>query len=144
MEQHRVTSGEYGTKHRSSVNGFYQAMILRIIASDGLNKDGTVEQPWDHVSVSTERRCPKWEEMEWIRDQFFKPSDLVLQFSVPRNAEKIDQHPYCLHMWRHHDQVVLTPPTILVGVTDQRPLTQLEQDLIAQHGMRMRGGSNEL
>ncbi len=139
MEQYRMEhSGPFPTKHRSGVTGFYQAEILRIIASNGTNGDGQVEVPWDHVSVSTEHRCPTWEEMEWVREQFFKDDELVLQFSVPRDEEAVNHHPYCLHMWKHHDQVVVVPPPILVGPTDKHPLTPLEQDLIAMHGKRMR------
>jgi hypothetical protein len=30
--------------------------------------------------------------------------------------EHINCHPYCLHIWRPHDQVIPLPPSIMVGV----------------------------
>lgn len=35
---------------------------LRIIASSGSD-----EIPWEHVSVSTARRCPTWDEMDAVK-----------------------------------------------------------------------------
>lgn len=64
---------------------------LRIIAGVGMG--------WDHVSVSTENRCPTWEETELVRTLFFRDDETVMQLSVPR-AQHINFHPYCLHMWR--------------------------------------------
>jgi hypothetical protein len=66
---------------------------LRVIASNGMD--------WDHVSVSTSRRCPTWIEMEWVRDKFFQPWATVVQYSVPR-IQHVNVHPYCLHLWRPH------------------------------------------
>ena len=45
-------------------NGFFVipgiGCVLRVIASN--------EEGWDHVSVSTERRCPNWPEMKKIKE----------------------------------------------------------------------------
>lgn len=61
---------------------------------------------WDHVSVSPANRnrqvCPTWEEMCVIKNMFFEPEDCVVQFHPPK-SEYVNNHPYCLHMWRCHD-----------------------------------------
>lgn len=64
---------------------------LRIIASDGGG--------WDHVSVSTPRRCPTWDEMAAVKDLFFAPEEAVMQLHPPK-SDYINLHPYCLHLWR--------------------------------------------
>ena len=80
-------------------------IYLRIIASSG---DG-----WDHVSVSTTKRCPTWEEMNFIADIFF-PDEAVMQLHVPA-GDHINYHPHCLHWWRPHDGEIQRPPSIMVG-----------------------------
>lgn len=79
---------------------------LRVIASSGGG--------WDHVSVSTETRCPTWEEMEHIRKLFTKPGEVWLQFGVPEK-QHINVHPYCLHWWRHQHRELRMPPAFMVA-----------------------------
>lgn len=79
---------------------------LRVIASAGGG--------WDHLSVSTELRCPTWGEMEYVRQLFTGPREVWLQFGVPAAAH-INCHPYCLHWWRHQHREVRLPPSIMVG-----------------------------
>lgn len=90
-----------------------RGMELRIIASDARDWDlARLPLPkWEHVSVSLAGRCPSWDEMEWVRDQFFEPTETVLQFSVPR-AVHISHHPYCLHMWRPIGETIPLPPSV--------------------------------
>lgn len=64
-----------------------------VIASNG---DG-----WDHVSVSTEGRCPTWEEMDRIKRLFFKHDEVAMQLHVAV-SNHISCHPYTLHLWRPH------------------------------------------
>lgn len=80
---------------------------LKIIASA---VDG-----WDHVSVSTPTRCPTWEEMEFVKRRFFKPHETAMQLHVPL-SEHINNHPYCLHLWRPHHADIPRPPSIMVGL----------------------------
>lgn len=54
---------------------------------------------WEHVSVSTEYRCPRWDEMNQIKDLFFEPHEAVMQLHPPK-ADYVNNHPYCLHLWR--------------------------------------------
>ena len=69
---------------------------------------------WDHVSVSTHFRCPTWEEMNFIKDLFFSENDTVVQFH-PKKSEYVNNHKYCLHLWKHKEGHEL-PPSFLVGI----------------------------
>src|SRR3989442_1241184 len=82
-------------------------LALNIIASDG--------EGWEHVSVSTVTRCPTWEEMCLVKSLFWDDDDVVIQFH-PRKQEYVNNHRYCLHMWRPVDATIPTPPSILVGI----------------------------
>jgi hypothetical protein len=84
----------------------YKGKLLGVVAS---NSDG-----WDHVSVSTNDRCPTWDEMEHIKRCFFMDDETAMQLHVPA-SDHISYHPYCLHMWRPHDVEIPRPPQALVG-----------------------------
>lgn len=87
---------------------------LHVIASTG---DG-----WDHVSVSValEPCCPLWEEMAWIRDAFFAPGEAVMQLHPPRE-QYVNNHPYCLLMWRPQREAIPLPPVAMVGIPGLTP-----------------------
>ncbi len=70
---------------------------------------------WDHVSVTLPNRCPSWEEMAWICDQFFDAEETVMQLHPPR-SQYVNNHPYCLHLWRPQNQTIPMPPSDMVGV----------------------------
>lgn len=90
-------NGAFVLKHKDT--------ILRIIASNGGG--------WDHVSVSTETRCPTWEEMEFVKRRFFKSSEVAMQLHVPP-TDHVNNHPFCLHLWRPHRLNIPMPPPIYV------------------------------
>ena len=85
---------------------------LKIIASPG---DANESIPWEHVSVSTRRRTPNWKEMCFVKDLFWDEEDAVMQLHPPRSTW-INNHPYCLHLWRPLDGNIPLPPSIAVGV----------------------------
>ena len=96
-------------------NGFFTILrggiIYKVIASS---------EGWDHVSVSLAKRngtiikrCPTWEEMCWIKDLFFKPDEWAMQYHPPAD-DNINNHPYCLHLWRPHKEGIPKPPKIMV------------------------------
>ena len=80
---------------------------LRIIASSG---DG-----WDHISVSLARRCPTWAELELVKRTFFHDDETAMQLHVPP-ADHINNHEFCLHLWRPLDQPIPRPPGAMVGI----------------------------
>lgn len=84
-------------------------IVFLIVASDGLG--------WEHVSVSilSHNRSPLWEEMCWIKDQFWDKEDVVVQYHPPE-SEYVNNHKYCLHMWRPTLADIPVPDSLLVGV----------------------------
>lgn len=80
-----------------------------VIASDGMG--------WEHVSVSIEgeTRTPTWEEMCFIKDMFWSDDACVVQYHPPR-SEYVNNHDYCLHLWRPVDKEIPLPDSILVGI----------------------------
>lgn len=69
---------------------------------------------WDHVSVSLPHRIPVWEEMCFIKEQFFHPEECVVQYH-PRASQYVNNHPHCLHMWRKQGEPFPEPPSEFVG-----------------------------
>lgn len=86
---------------------------FRIQASDGCG--------WEHVSVSVgelkkvQHRCPTWEEMCWIKNQFWSEDDCVIQYH-PAKSEYVNMHPFVLHLWRPTDQNLPIPIKEMVGI----------------------------
>lgn len=92
--------------------GAFQVGRLRIISS-GSPSPGDTGWPWEHVSVSTEERCPTWDEMCKVKDWFWDPEEAVFQLHPPK-SEYVNTHPYCLHLWRRVDEQPKLPPRYLV------------------------------
>lgn len=82
---------------------------LRVVASDGTNDDGSICVPWEHVSISCQTRTPKWDEMCWVKDIFWEPSECVIQFHPPKSVY-VNAHPNCLHLWMPLEFDIPTPP----------------------------------
>lgn len=70
---------------------------------------------WDHVSVSFKSRCPSWDEMCMVKDMFFNEDETVIQYH-PAKEDYINQHPYCLHLWKPHAIDLPKPPTFMIGI----------------------------
>jgi hypothetical protein len=85
--------------------GFAYRVTLRVVAACGGG--------WDHVSVSTNDRCPAWNEMEFIKRQFFRADETAMQLHVPPK-DHINVHPFVLHLWRPHDFMIPLPPESFV------------------------------
>jgi hypothetical protein len=111
-EKYRIKTGimwsdaSYGNNGQFMVNSIKLKTPLGCQASDGLG--------WNHISVSTQRRCPTWDEMCFIKNLFWDDEDCVLQYHPPK-SEYIDCHPYCLHLWQPIGIEIPKPPAILVG-----------------------------
>lgn len=84
-----------------------QERLLNLIVS---NYDG-----WDHVSVSVvdSEETPTWAEMCWVKDEFFDPHEVVLQYH-PAKRNYVNIHPGCLHLWRPQKDKIHTPPLYMV------------------------------
>lgn len=126
-EAGRIRTGHFGTPANTGCQGAFACKLITgadcvIIADDG--RDWTVEgmpgKPWEHVSVSMPDRCPIWEEMDEIKDMFWRPDEVVLQFHVAKQ-DHINHHPHCLHLWRQVGVEVPMPPPICVAPGGVKP-----------------------
>lgn len=110
-EEYRVKTGELGSTDWDGNNGCFvipfESRDLVVVASDGAG--------WDHVSVSLPTRCPNWREMCYVKSLFWNPDDCVVQFHPPE-TEYVNNHEFCLHLWKPHRVQIPTPPSILVGI----------------------------
>jgi len=70
---------------------------------------------WEHVSMSLKKRCPVWDEMCWLKDLFWNNKETVIQFHPPEK-QYINNHPYCLHLWKPQKHTIPLPPSYLVGI----------------------------
>lgn len=85
---------------------------IRCIISEG--------EGWEHASVTIAKkrkfpsRCPTWEEMCWVKDQFWNDDETVVQFH-PMKSEYVNCHPFVLHLWKQTNSIFQLPPSIMVG-----------------------------
>lgn len=75
---------------------------------------------WEHISVHAANRTnklfiPTWQEMCWIKDQFWDDEDTVMQLHPPQSTW-VNTHAATLHLWRPIGQTIPLPPSILVGI----------------------------
>lgn len=81
---------------------------------------------WDHVSVSWPSRCPTWEEMCLVKKMFFYADECCVEYH-PAEEDYVNQHPYCLHIWRPQDEKIPTPPSFMVGLKKGETMAELMQ-----------------
>lgn len=119
--QYRIKTGFVASDDSFGNNGAFRIpsrpgqVPFMVIASDGAVEEG--QQAWEHVSVSLPNRCPTWEEMCSIKALFWDDDDTVVQYHAPR-SDWVNNHQFCLHMWRPVGVDVPRPPSIMVGVKD--------------------------
>lgn len=99
--------GMMGDEHNGAFEIEIGKQTFYIIASNGGG--------WDHVSITpkTAERCPKWNEMCTVKDLFFKEDEEVMQLH-PAKENHINNHPYCLHLWRPQKEKIPLPPRVMV------------------------------
>lgn len=112
-ERFRITDEPDPHFNTTAADGNNGAFRLRLntgpclaIVSEGMG--------WEHVSVSRRDRCLTWEEMCQVKNLFWDEEDCVIQYHPPK-SQYVNNHPYCLHLWRPTEQQIPTPPRIMVG-----------------------------
>lgn len=109
LDKYRQVHPAMGDSPGGASYGFfvipYRGHILRAISS-GNNPDWS---DWEHVSVSLEHRCPTWEEMQFVKELFWKDDEVVMQLH-PAKENYINCHPYTLHLWRPQNDPIPLPP----------------------------------
>lgn len=123
--------GPYGKFHVTGPNG---ARLL--IVSSGAMEDGS--DGWEHVSVSLPNRCPNWPEMSFVKDLFWDGEECVIQYHPPK-SEYVNNHPYCLHLWKDLKSPPRMPSAHFVGLKDRGEMTNGERMRVAlkNHGYQV-------
>ena len=111
-EKFRVKTGRLASNEQFGNNGAFSITLKRkqqafVIASDQMG--------WEHVSVSRDDRCLTWDEMCQVKSMFWGDDESVMQIHPPK-SEYINNHQFCLHLWRPVNQEIPMPPSIMVGV----------------------------
>jgi hypothetical protein len=110
-ENYRVQDGQMASDSRFGNNG---AFVLKLATAQVVYAIASDQFGWEHVSVSRRDRCPTWFEMCQVKDLFWDGDDCVVQYHPPE-SEYVNNHPYCLHLWRKIDEPFPLPPRIMVG-----------------------------
>src|SRR6266576_2352079 len=107
VELFRFHRGKYASSKGDDYGAFHIpgpcGRELLVIASSG-----DQEIPWEHVSVSLHNRCPNWEEMCYIKSLFWDDEETVMQLH-PSKSKWINNHPYCLHLWKPTQETIPLP-----------------------------------
>lgn len=118
-EKYRVKEGYFKSGDQDGNNGAFIVPMSHgtisafCIASDGMG--------YEHVSVTLShkkkliKRCPTWEEMCVIKGLFWDDEDCAVQYHPPK-SEHVNNHPYCLHLWRPIGIEFPVPDKIMVGI----------------------------
>ena len=93
LERGRFREGAYGSDESY---GFYDAFEIQGPCGERLRIISSAwdETGWEHVSVSTRRRPPNWQEMCFVKDLFWDEEDgtvrcLACGRYASHNAEKV-------------------------------------------------------
>lgn len=113
INEYRVRIGPMGSYDKMGNKGLFfipfrqkhKTIILKVIVSD--------EAGWDHISVSTIKRVPTWDEMCFIKNLFFDEEETVIQYH-PKKSEYVNTCKNCLHLWRKQGVEYELPPNIFV------------------------------
>lgn len=75
---------------------FAKSMLAVMASVDG--------KRWEHVSVhgidpEGKQYVPTWDEMCFIKDQFFEEEQTAIQFH-PKKSSYVNLQPFVLHLWR--------------------------------------------
>ena len=119
-EVYRLKTGPMASHSGYGCNGFFVIPHYRIAGYEirCMVSDGNL---WDHVSVTIAKknesatRCPTWEEMCWVKDQFWNKNEVVIQYH-PAEKDYVSQHHFCLHLWRCQNIIIPTPDPLMVGI----------------------------
>jgi len=128
LESGRVTTGEFATHSSQHADGIFHVMgpcgeLLRIVSSRP--RAGDPSEGWEHVSVSTRRRCPNWQEMCFVKNLFWDEEECAVQYHPPK-ADYVNNSRYVLHLFRHISTPFPMPPSIMVGVAALGELSKAE------------------
>lgn len=118
LEAGRVRTGPMATTHDYGLIGMFKILYpnhrtwLVIVATTGEEGEGEFGL-WEHVSVHAigldGPRIPTWEEMQYVKELFWKDEETVVQFH-PKKSQYVNRNPNVLHLWRHKEIEFILPP----------------------------------
>lgn len=113
-------------KHSSEDGGMGEVRYGKLIGSVIWSFGGG----WEHVSIAPYKRSytPSWDEMCRLKDMFFHDDEVVVQYH-PAKSEYVNNLPNCLHLWRPIDEVMPTPPAIMVGVKSGQTSKEIREEI---------------
>lgn len=117
VEKGRLTTGPMRSDSSYGMNGFFmlsrKGSVLAVMAGDGCPDDwkmaGFDLPAWEHCSVSLKHRCPSWNEMAYVKALWWDDDETVIQIHPPA-AYYVNEHQYCLHLWRPVGIEIPLPP----------------------------------
>lgn len=86
------------------------ANAAKFIRRDGMTVISEVaayqNRLWLHVSCAHPDKLPSWADLREVKTVFIGPKRLALSI-MPSEAEYVNVHPYCLHLWSplDHDPI---------------------------------------
>jgi hypothetical protein len=129
VEGYRVRRGDMATPPGERFGKFitpapFEPGRLVIVATDGIVG---LPEVWEHVSVSAydlrwRPRMPTWDEMCWVKEQFWDEEEWVLQFH-PARSVYVNNASNVLHLWKLDGFDMPTPDPMLVGIPGIGPIT---------------------
>jgi len=81
-------------------------------------------EEWEHVAITIyetgkrPNRCPTWEEMCFIKSLFWEDEEPAMQLHPPK-SQWVNNHPYCLHLWKPKKIDIPLPPSIMIGMNTE-------------------------
>ena len=106
VEKGRMTHGQLASSTDDTWGMFFlthprSGIRLKVMIGDG--------KGWDHVSVSSKKSTPKWNDMCWVNSLFFESDECVIQYHPPE-TNYVNFHPHCLHLWKPQGTPIPMPP----------------------------------
>lgn len=100
-----------GSNESYGNNGMF---VVKVSHGQRLKVKATDQLGWEHVSVSRDDRTPTWSEMCQVKDMFWDEEDCVVQYHPPK-SDYVNNHLFCLHLWRPIGIELPRPPSFMVG-----------------------------
>lgn len=84
-----------------SLCGIFEIPLPSKLTATVVADNGISDQQWEHISVSIwgTNRCLTWKEMCFIKDFFWKPEEIVIQYHPPK-SDYVNIAENCLHLWK--------------------------------------------
>ena len=80
---------------------------------------------WEHCSVSLPNRCPSWEQMCVMKELIWNDDEVCMQLH-PAKKDYVNNHNYCLHIWKPINKEIPTPPSMMVGIKESYSKEEIE------------------